>query len=69
MQELFVLGIILSVMSWLGSASLAAWLAGEKRRNSVNWFWLGLLFGPVALIAVVGAPWRPDVEWGDQKHR
>ena len=33
-----------------------SWLAGEKGRNSGGWFFLGLLFGPIALFSLGFAP-------------
>lgn len=42
----------------IASAFFCAWLALEKGRDGVNWFFLGLLVGPIALITLVGAPIR-----------
>ena len=42
----------------------AAWLAAQKHRDPIGWFFLGLLFGPLALLAVGLAPRlyeRPNV--------
>lgn len=32
------------------------WLAREKGYGMLNWFLLGVIFGPIALIALAGAP-------------
>lgn len=56
MIESFVFIPILGLWLALGCAVLSAVLAKSKRRNTGNWFLLGLLFGPLALItiAVIG---------------
>ncbi len=48
--------VFLWIMGLLGSASLSAWLAAVKGRSIGSWLVLGLLFGPLALLALVGAP-------------
>lgn len=40
---------------WLASAVYAAEAAGSKRRSGFAWFWGGLLFGPLALLALAAA--------------
>ena len=37
---------------WLAQAGFAAWLAYERGRLVVGWYVLGLVFGPLAVIAV-----------------
>ena len=37
-------------------SAFCAWLAEEKGRDRVNWFWLGIIFGIIAMLAIVGAP-------------
>ena len=39
-------------------AGFCAFVAREKGRDGGSWFWLGLLFSLVALIALVGLPER-----------
>ena len=40
----------------LACSGFCAWLADEKGRSVGAWLFLGLLFGPLALLAIVGAP-------------
>ena len=40
----------------LAAGGFSAYVATEKRRSGVAWFWLGLLFGVLALIAIAGTP-------------
>ena len=40
----------------LACSGFCAWLADEKGRSVGVWLFLGLLFGPIALLAIVGAP-------------
>jgi hypothetical protein len=42
---------ILIIGTWLVTANLAAWLAAERGRDFIPWLILGLLTGPVALLA------------------
>jgi hypothetical protein len=37
---------------WLGSALVTAVIASSKGRNSLGWLFLGVLFGPLAVLAV-----------------
>jgi len=39
---------------WLPCGFFAASLAGDKNHNSVAWFFAGLLWGPIGLIAAAG---------------
>ena len=52
--ELFsTLFVIALIGGWIAVAFFTADAANEKGRDGFNWFWLGLLFGPLALLAVV----------------
>lgn len=42
----------------IGSFLLCSWLAEEKGRGVITWGMLGLVFGVLALLALVGAPIR-----------
>ena len=48
--------LILALWIPLGCAFLTAWLASERGRPNVPWFFLGLVFGPIAMLAVGLAP-------------
>ena len=48
--------IAVLVLHALVSASFCAYLASQKGRDGTSWFLLGLLFGLVALIVLVGVP-------------
>jgi hypothetical protein len=50
--ELFGVIAILPFIAWIGSALLTSWLASELDRPGGIWFLLGLVFGPIALVAV-----------------
>lgn len=53
------LGSLASVwvfLAWLACGFLAGHVAGEKDRCGLCWFCLGVIFGPLALIASVGVP-------------
>ena len=39
---------------WIAIAFYCGAVAGDKGHEGMNWFWGGLLFGPFALLAVVG---------------
>lgn len=41
---------------WVFSPAIAALIAGLKSRSIIGWFFLGLLFGPVALLLIILMP-------------
>ena len=41
---------------WISLGFFCAWLAEEKGRNYYVWLGLGIVFGFIALISLVGAP-------------
>lgn len=41
---------------WVVCAGFSAFVAKQKNRDSVGWFFLGLLFGPIALLALAAIP-------------
>lgn len=45
--------------AWLASSVFAAFVALEKNRCGLCWFLMGVLFGPLALLATVGLPVKP----------
>lgn len=46
----------LLILTWTGSAFLTSFVAGEKNYSSTAWFFIGLIFGVVGLIAAAGLP-------------
>ena len=48
--------VVALAVFWLSSAGFCAWVADAKGRDGLDWFFLGLLFGLTALIAIAGAP-------------
>lgn len=48
-----------TMLAWGG---FTAWLADQKERDPLGWFALGLLFGPIALLAVGLAPTLGEVD-------
>jgi hypothetical protein len=46
---------------WLPCAFYSSHVAADKGHGKTGWFWGGLLFGPIALIAAAGL--------GDKNHR
>jgi hypothetical protein len=51
------MGIWISLaVIWVVCGGFAAYLASEKSRSGSVWFLLGLLFGPLGLIAAAGLP-------------
>ena len=62
MYELMLLagsfGALWAVLAWLACGLFAGHVAAEKGRWGMWWFFMGILFGPLALIAAVGLPDR-----------
>jgi hypothetical protein len=60
--ELMKLGFLLTLVAfgvWVGSASVAAWVAWEKGRDPVAWFVVAFFLSPlVALVALGAVPAR-----------
>ena len=46
----------LTIFWWLGAIGFAAWLAREKGRDALGWGLLAILFGPLVMLALIGAP-------------
>ena len=55
-SEVPVITFVVIIVAALASGGFCSWLAEEKGRSFGTWFLLGLLFGPLALLALVGAP-------------
>ena len=43
-------------------AVLVSWVANQKGRSRWNWFWLGMLYSFIPLIALAALPSVPDAE-------
>lgn len=48
-----------SFIAWLSCGIFAGYVASQKSRCVPCWFIWGVLFGPIALISVVGVPALP----------
>jgi hypothetical protein len=61
--------ILVIGVGWLVVALLTAWLASTKRRSPLAWFVLGIIIGPLALIAVGLSPVSatPGSDWVSQQ--
>jgi len=44
------------VIGWICAAVLCAYIASEKNRGGMGWFFAGLVFGIFAVIAIVAVP-------------
>jgi len=58
--ETSVFGIVLLLAFglWIGLGLLAAYVANEKGRGGGAWFIVGMLFGPIAFLALIAIPAR-----------
>ena len=58
--ETSVFGIVLLLAFglWIGLGLLAAHVANEKGRGGCAWFIVGMLFGPIAFLALIAIPAR-----------
>ena len=52
-QSLVIAGLIIT---WISCACFSAWLAAIKGRSVGGWFFLGLIFGFIAFLAVGMSP-------------
>jgi uncharacterized membrane protein len=52
MENIFLLIFLQGIMF----GSFCAYVASEKKRDALTWFFLGLLFSIVALLAIIGIP-------------
>jgi len=53
---MMLLPVILLLVMHIACAGFCSGLAKAKHRRNVDWFFLGLLFGIIALIAAAGMP-------------
>jgi len=56
MVRFWLLSAVWMIAAWLACGSFAGWVAYQKGRCGLCWFFWGLLFGPIALIAAAGLP-------------
>ncbi len=52
---------LLIVVSHVVCACFARTIAAQKARSSIKWFWAGLIFGWLGLIAAAGMPDRHQI--------
>ena len=53
------MGFVLAfLLIWIPCGIYSGVVAEEKGHGGIAWFWGGLIFGPMALISVVGLPDR-----------
>lgn len=58
--------LLLGFGIWIGLGLLAAYVATEKGRSGCAWFGIGVIFGPIAFLALIAVPAKlPD----GQTHR
>lgn len=50
------------VIQGLVSGFFCSYIAGEKNRNKVGWFWLGFCFSILAVLALIAVPKYDDAE-------
>lgn len=48
------MGIVVTV--WILSGLLCAFIASQKGRNGLGWFFIGALFGVFAVVAIIAVP-------------
>lgn len=58
----FIVVVILVCLWFLGTALMTAWIADQKGRNAILWFFLGLIWGIIALLSVGLAPMKKLVD-------
>jgi hypothetical protein len=57
--RLGLLAMLLGFALWIGGASVAAWVGGEKGRDPIAWFVVAFFLSPlVALVALGAVPSR-----------
>ena len=62
--------ILLLVLQGVVFGGFCAWLAKQKNRDVGGWFFLGLLFSLVALIAIaVATPLKPRTDFREEDQK
>jgi hypothetical protein len=46
---------------------LSGWIAGRRGRSTKLWYWLGAMFGPIALLAIALLPPVPTTAAGQPR--
>ena len=57
---------MIAVVSWILCGVFASTIAGGKGHSACSWFLGGILFGPLALIAILGLRDR-KLDWDTQR--
>ena len=55
-EEIRLVVFLIALVYWGSFGAFCGWLAEEKGKDRVTWFWLGMVFGVIALLAIVGVP-------------
>ena len=65
-EDIRVIAFLVALAYWGSFGAFCGWLAEEKGKDRLTWFWLGMAFGLIALLAIAGAPKveSPDEENG-----
>ena len=53
-MEILASLFLLLLFVWVPCGFFAAAIAGDKHHNSASWFFAGLLWGPIGLLAATG---------------
>ena len=59
--------LVVIIAYWLSFGFFCNWLAREKGRDGQPWFLLGLLFGFIALLTLIGAPALEEEEYEEEE--
>ena len=54
MEKALTIALIIGVVQLLASAMFCVMIAREKHRDTLGWFFAGLLFGITALLTLLG---------------
>jgi hypothetical protein len=57
------------VLLWIGGAFLAAWVASEKNRDPVGWWFLGFFLSPLLVLVALNAVPARRSEPADERDR
>jgi len=55
-----VIAFAVGLLSLVVCTLLSGWIAGRRGRSTKLWYWLGAIFGPIAIVAVALLPSAPE---------
>ena len=62
-----MIGLAVALLVLVAFTLLSGWIAGRRGHSTKLWYWLGAVFGPIALLAIALLPTIPTTPAGQPR--